>query len=351
MDRDGEQENFEKDGPGVVCLGEALVDLQPANRRQHLQAANLLRRVAGGAGANITVALTRLGVKAAFLGKVGNDPFGFFLRDTLDKSGVDPSHMVFGSEAPTGLAFAWVNDISTGEVGYFSLRYLSAERTLRPQDLDPTWLDRASALQFGSLLLSTEPSASAVWQALEIAHNARVPCIYDLNLRLPFWPGRDAARAGMLGPLEASDIVKLNRHELAFLTGETDLEQGVEKIWRQNFKLLVVTLDRDGCYFRTQKDANRLPGFGVKVADTIACGDAFLAALVAQLLRLSYTKSGTTPGIADFDFENGSLVRQACRYANAAGALTATRTGAIPALPTRRQLERFLKSTSTPEHH
>jgi fructokinase len=340
------QVKFNPAGPGIVCLGEALVDIQPANRNQTLQAANLLRRVAGGAPANVTVALTRLGLKAAFLGKVGNDPFGLFLRDTLEKAGVDVSRVVFGSEAATGVAFAWVTDPQTGEAGYFSLRYLSAERTLRPAELDPAWLSRATAFQFGSLLLSTEPSASATWAALEISRRAGIPCIYDLNLRLPAWPSREAARAGMLDPLEASDIVKLNRHELAFLTGETDLERSVAKIWRDNFKLLVVTLDREGCYFRAGKSSGRLPGFAVKVADTIACGDAFLAALVAQLLRLSYTGTGTTrteSRIEDFDFDNVTLVRQACHYANAAGALTATRPGAIPALPGRRQLEMFLK--------
>jgi sugar/nucleoside kinase (ribokinase family) len=287
-------------------------------------------------------------LKAAFLGKVGADPFGYFLRDTLDQAGVDISRMCFGTEAPTGVAFAWVTDQQTGEAGYFSLRYLSADRTLKPAELDPAWLSRATAFQFGSLLLSAEPSAAATWRALEIVRAAGVPCIYDLNLRLPAWPGREQARVGMLAPLEVSDIVKLNRHELAFLTGETDLERGVEKIWRPHFRLLVVTLDREGCYFRTGAGAGRLAGFPVAVADTIACGDAFLAALVAQLLRLSYTKTDELDGNSiRFDYQNLELVRRACHYANAAGALTATRTGAIPALPDKRQLEGFLRNSGT----
>src|ERR1700712_1404247 len=109
------QHNLASNGPGIVCMGEAIVDIQPARRDQTLQDANLLQRVAGGAPANVTVALTRLGLKAAFLGKVGNDPFGLFLRDTLEKAGVDVSHMVFGSKAATGVAFAWVTDPQTGE--------------------------------------------------------------------------------------------------------------------------------------------------------------------------------------------------------------------------------------------
>jgi fructokinase len=349
-----ERETFIKDaanstpaGPGVICMGEALVDIQPAERRQTLQAANLLRRVAGGAPANVTVALARLGVPAAFLGKVGADPFGYFLRDTLAGAGVDISRMRFGTEAATGVAFAWVKDVQTGEVGYFSLRYLSADRTLAPEELDLNWLRRATAFQFGSLLLSAEPSATATWQALETVRAAGVPCLYDLNLRLPAWKSPEQARKGMLAPLECSDIVKLNRHELAFLTGETDLERGVAKIWRPDCWLLVVTLDREGCYYRTRTGSGRLDGFPVAVADTIACGDAFVAGLLAQLLRLSYTGiNKTAAGIRDFDYANPEQVRRACYYANGAGALTATRPGAIPALPTRRQLDRFLKSAT-----
>lgn len=346
-------------GPGIVCLGEALVDIQPTRRDQTLLAASTLRRVAGGAAANVTVALTRLGLRAAILGKVGLDPFGAFLKETLAGAGVEVTHLASGPEAPTGVAFAWVTDPQTGEPGYFSLRYLSAERTLTPEDLDPAWLGRATAFQFGSLLLSAEPSASTVRKALEIASSAGIPCIYDLNLRLPAWPSREKARTDMLEPLEATTIVKMNRHELAFMTGETDLERGVEKLWRSNFKLLVVTLGRAGCYFRTGAGEGYLPGFPVKVTDTIACGDAFLAALVAQILRLSYTGTGATNGatsgatrtegkIENFDFENLELVRQACHYANAAGALTATRSGAFPALPNSRQLAKFLRDSGTP---
>ncbi|MBN9388233.1 MAG: carbohydrate kinase [Chloroflexi bacterium] len=358
-------------GPGIVCLGEALVDIQPARREQTLLVASTLRRVAGGAAANVTVALTRLGLQSSILGKVGTDPFGTFLKETLAGAGVDVSHLASGSEAPTGVAFAWVTDPQTGEPGYFSLRYLSAERTLAPEDLDPAWLEQATAFQFGSLPLSVEPSASTVRKALEIASKAGIPCIYDLNLRLPAWSSREKARNDMLGPLEATTIVKMNRHELAFMTGETELERGVEKLWRDNFKLLVVTLDREGCYFRTRTGEGYLPGFPVRVADTIACGDVFLAALVAQILRLSYTGTETSNGatsgttsratsgatsratrtegkIENFDFENIELVRQVCLYANAAGALTATRSGAFPALPTSRQLAKFLKDSGTP---
>ncbi len=321
----------------VICLGEALIDILPARRNETLQQAQRLRRVAGGATANVTVGLARLGVPAAFLGKVGADPFGYFLRDTLSAEGVDISHMLFSREANSGLAFAWVEDITTGEARYLFYRQPSADRMLHRDEMDREWLSQARILQFGSLLLAAEPSASAVWAALEIAQASNVPGVYDLNLRLPAWPDAETARVGMLKPLEASTIVKLNRHELAFLTQERDLESGVAKIWRDHYRLLVVTLDRDGCYYRTAAGSGFIAGLAVKVVDTVGSGDAFMAALLSQVLT-------TSEGLDGFDFDNLAVVAKACRYANAAGAFTATRQGAIPALPTHRQIRKVLSA-------
>src|SRR5690349_5413411 len=109
---------MEQNTSPVICLGETLIDILPVRRSERLQQATLLKRVAGGAPANVTVGLARLGVPAAFLGKVGADPFGYFLRDTLNAEGVDVSHLLFSNEANTGLAFAWVEDVTSGEARY-----------------------------------------------------------------------------------------------------------------------------------------------------------------------------------------------------------------------------------------
>ncbi|HEX2914805.1 MAG TPA: carbohydrate kinase [Chloroflexia bacterium] len=324
-------------------MGEALIDILPARRSQTLQQASLLRRVAGGATANVSVGLAKLGCRAAFLGKVGADPLGYFLQETLSSAGVDVSHMLFESAANTGLAFAWVDDIDTGEARYLFYRGNSAHYCLSAEDLDKAWLASASILQYGSLLLAREPSASATRLAIKIARSAGLLCVYDLNLRLPAWQDAGAARAGMKSLLELSDVVKLNRHELAFLTGETDLERGVKSIWREENQLLIVTLDREGCFFRSRKASGYIPGYPVQVVDTVGCGDAFMAVLLARFLK-ERKSSSSVEGFAGFDFENADLIKDVCRYANAAGALTATRAGAIPALPGRLQLSRFLKT-------
>ena len=322
----------------MVCLGEALVDILPQKRGETLRQAERLRRVAGGSAMNVTVGLARLGWPAAFLGKVGDDPFGLFLRDTLERAGVDVSHLQMSREAATGLAFAWVRDTASGEVGYFSTRLLSAERFLRADELDHDWLKTARALQFGSLLLAAPVSAEASWAALQTARDSGILRLYDVNLRLPAWPDPATARRAMLEPLAVSDIVKLNRHELAFLTDQTDLERGSAILWRPAMRLLIVTLDREGCFYRNAVTTGFVSGWPVNVVDSVGAGDAFVAALLAQIL----TETAGEGKLSAFDFEDEQKILRLCQIANAAGALATTRPGAIAALPTHRQLERFM---------
>ena len=316
----------------VVCLGEALIDFLPAHAGQTLQEAGLLKRVAGGSTANVAVGLARLGRQAAFLGKLGDDPFGHFLRDTLLANKVDVSRLLLSNQANTGLTFAWTDPVAHHEARYLFYRAAAADRKLEAGEIDQNWLGRAKILQFGSLMLSVEPARTALYTALACARAQGLLTCYDVNMRLPAWPDHASARADMLSLLDSCDIIKLNRYELAFLTGEQKLEKGVARLWQPPCRLLIVTLDREGCYYLSNQAEGFAPGFAVKVVDTVGAGDGFMAALLAQLLNLG-----------DTIFTDKTTLAQVCRYANAAGAITTMRAGAIPALPTRRQIERFLK--------
>lgn len=318
----------------VVCLGEALVDFMPARSHQTLREAGVLRRVAGGATANVAVALARQGVSAAFLGKVGDDPFGYFLRDTLAANRVDISHLLLSSEANTGMSFAWADAAANNEARYLFVRQPSAHCFIRSDEIDANWLAAAKVLQFGSILLATEPGATATYTALSCARAAGLLRCYDVNMRLPAWPDHASARLAMLGPLGQCDIVKLNRHELAFLTGETDPVAGAARLWQSETQLLVVTLDKDGCYYQSRSLAGFSAGFVVEVADTVGAGDSFMAAMLARLLAY---RAGFAAALTDAE-----TLAQICRYANAAGAIATTRPGAIPALPRRYQVAQFL---------
>ncbi len=317
--------------PQVICAGEGLIDIIPAQRGQSLQEASQLERMAGGSTANVAVALARLGIRAGFLGKVGDDPFGHFLRETLVQEGVDVRQMFMGKEANTGLAFAWLDGSESGEVKYLFYRQPSADRFLKAEEIDWDWCRQAQILAHSSLNLAHEPSATAIRTALTNARANRQLVCYDVNMRLPAWPDHPTARAGMLAALDTCDIVKLNQYELAFLTGISDPIEGAKKLWREQTRLVLVTLDREGCYFLTATSAGYVPGFEVEVADSIGAGDGFVAGLLAYILQIG------------LDYDDPTQVEKACRYANAVGALVVTQPGAIPAMPTLQQVEKFLE--------
>jgi sugar/nucleoside kinase (ribokinase family) len=318
----------------IVCLGEALVDVLPAVRGQNFHNATRWQPLPGGAAANVAVGLARLGRNAATLAKVGADPFGELLREKLVQEGVETSQLFATPEANTGLSFGWVDTDANGEARYVPFRQLGAYRLLHPDEINSDWLCKVAVLQFGSILLATEPGASATRKALQIATENAIPLVYDVNMRLPAWTNHETARAGMLTPLPLCDVVKLNQPELAFLTGERDVARAAAQLWQPKTHLLVVTLGAEGCYYRTANFEGFVAGYTVKVTDTVGCGDAFMAALINRLFPIDNS----------FDFDDSEALERVCRYANAAGAFAATRTGAIPAMPTARQLDNFIKA-------
>jgi len=314
--------------PEIICLGEGLIDITPRVSGTNILTSGEMLMTASGAPAIVAVALARLGTKAGFLGRVGADFFGYHIKAVLDKNGVDTRHLSLDPHAKTGLAF--VNWDERGDAIYLFYRNPSADTLLAVENIDPGYISGARVLQFGSLLLATEPSKQASYRALNIAQAAGILLSYDLNLRLGAWENEAVARQGVSAPLEVANILKINRAELAFLSGETDPQAGTKKLWRDNFKLVVVTLDKEGSFYRTAHDWGYLPARVVEAVDTIGAGDAFMAGLLDGLRR------------GHFDFEDTALVRRACLQGGAAGALSVTRQGAIPALPSRQEVETFL---------
>ncbi|MEI6045250.1 MAG: PfkB family carbohydrate kinase [Chloroflexota bacterium] len=314
--------------PEIICLGEALIDITPPSRGASIITTGEMRMAAGGAPANVAVGLARLGTATGFLGRVGADFFGYHLKAVLTKNGVETSQLHLDNRANTAVAFVTWDE--QGEASYLFYRNISADTLLHPDDIDPHYIKQARLLQFGSLLLTAEPSAAATYQALRIASEVGTLLSYDINLRLTAWPSEAAALVGITAPLAFTNILKLNRHELEFLTSESDPLVGTQKLWQENFGLVVVTLDREGFFYRTAKSSGFLPAFSATVVDTVGAGDGFLAGLLDGLRR------------GNFAFENEELVRQACRQAAAVGAITVTRPGAIPALPSRQEVDAFL---------
>lgn len=313
----------------IVCLGEALVDLVPTVTGVGLAAAETFVKAAGGAPANVAAGLARLGVASAFIGMVGDDGFGSFLAATLAAVGVALPGLRVTRAAPTALAAVSLR--ADGDREFVFYGNPAAHTLLAPEDVDEALIRDAKILHFGSISLIDGPARAATLHAVEIAHRHGVDVSYDPNLRLALWPDAEAAREGLVLGLSLADIVKISEDEIGFLAGSAcDTIEGARSLWHPRLRLMAVTRGPEGSVWLNAREEGEQPGFAVTSIDTTGAGDAFTAGLLSALVD--------RPEIAG----DRDLLGQAIRFANAAGALTTMKRGAIPALPDRASVELFL---------
>src|SRR5690606_31932120 len=294
----------------VVALGEILIDFPPAGLSE--QGNPLFEANPGGAPANVLACLAKLGRKTAFLGKVGADEFGRLLREVLASRGISTHGLVLEEAAQTTLAFVHLHDDG---VRPFSLyRWPGAVTLLRPEEVDRAQLT-GSIFPLGPLSLTPEPARGASLAALHWAKERGALISYDPNLRPPLWSSLAEAKRQILAVMDQADIVKISREELEFLTGSDSLAQGSAQLVREyGTGLLLVTLGKDGCFFRLGDLTGLVPGFPVQAVDATGAGDGFLGGMLHEILRRGKA------------LEEWSLaeLEASVRFANAIGALVVT---------------------------
>ncbi|KAI0491304.1 fructokinase-1 [Dendrobium catenatum] len=308
------------EGSLVVSFGEMLIDFVPTVSGVSLAEAPGFIKAPGGAPANVSIAVSRLGGRAAFMGKLGDDEFGRMLAAILRENGVSDAGVTFDAGARTALAFVTLR--SDGEREFMFYRNPSADMLLTPAELDLELIRRAKVFHYGSISLITEPCRSAHLKALEVAKEAGLLLSYDPNLRLPLWPSAADAKEQILSIWDQADIIKVSDVELQFLTGEDSVDDEVAlTLWRPSLKLLLVTLGDKGCKYYTKDFRGAVAAFRVKQVDTTGAGDAFVGALLSKIVEDMSA------------LQDEKKLREMLRFANACGAITTTKKGAIPALP------------------
>ncbi len=314
----------------IVCLGELLVDMFPAELGRRLVEVSAFRPKPGGAPANVAVAAVRLGARSAFIGKVGDEAFGHHLADVLRQEGVDVRGMRFDEEARTGMAFIAMPDENTSEFVFY--RNPGADMRLRADELDRELLQETRAFHFGSLSLGQEPSRGATMEAVRVARQAGALISFDVNYRPTLWNSPQEAYDRIMATVPHVDLLKVNEVELALLAGSENLDAASKALLEQGPDLCVVTLGPEGSYFQVAEGGEHVPAFKVQTVDATGCGDAFVAGLLCQLIAADDWRDQLSP----------ARMREVLRYANAVGALTALTQGVIPALPTADQVDEFL---------
>lgn len=295
----------------VVCLGELLVDMISKDGGRTFTCC------AGGAPANVAVSCARLGLRTAFIGKVGEDQFGKFLIKTMADSGVDVEGIVTDRTGTT-IAFVFVDE--TGERRFEFRR--GADANLRPSEVSRKKLAECRLFHFGSISMIREPSRSATLKAVEIARKGNAIISFDPNLRLNLWESEAKARRMIMKGLKMADVVKINDDELRFLFGE-DVEEAVGKILRYAKKAFI-TLGPRGCYYAEDGQMGYLNVPDVEVIDRTGAGDGFMGGVIYGTL-------------------NGWDARKTAVFANSVGSLVVTKIGAMPAMPRLEEVLRFIK--------
>jgi len=320
--------------PTAVCLGEALVDFLADVADVSLIECPGFRKAPGGAPANVAVGLTRLGVETAFLGKVGDDPFGHFLEQTFAAAGVDTSAIRFDAEARTGLAFVSLR--ADGEREFVFYRNPSADMRHRPDEIPDSVFVGCRVYHFGSISLIQEPSKGATLDALRRAREQGAFISFDPNLRPLLWPDLDHARREILAALPLADVVKVSEEEGEFLFGPGSPPEYATRLLAAGPALAAVTRGGNGSYLASALGSAEVAGFGVTAVDTTGAGDGFVAGLLSGVLE-----RGGPSGL------DAQALRELGRWSNAVGALACLKKGAIPALPHRQAVEAFLQEVGT----
>uniref|UniRef100_A0A7N0TNI5 fructokinase n=1 Tax=Kalanchoe fedtschenkoi TaxID=63787 RepID=A0A7N0TNI5_KALFE len=235
----------------VVSFGEMLIDFVPTVSGVSLSEAPGFLKAPGGAPANVAIAVSRLGGKSAFVGKLGDDDFGHMLAGILRDNGVIDGGICFDQGARTALAFVTLR--ADGEREFMFYRNPSADMLLTPGELNLDIIRSAKIFHYGSISLIVEPCRSAHLKAMEVAREAGALLSYDPNLRLPLWPSAEEAREQIMSIWDQADIIKVSDNELEFLTGSDKIDDASAlSLWRPNMKLMLVTCGEKGCNYYTK---------------------------------------------------------------------------------------------------
>lgn len=312
----------------MVTIGELLVDFAPAQAGSSLDGAEILQRAAGGAPANAAAAVARLGGSAAFIGRVGADAFGRFLKRSLAATGVDVRHVATDPDAPTTLAFVSLDEQANRDFVFY--RADTADTRLSTDDLDDELLRAAAVLHFCSNSLTHESSRAATLEAARRAAADGALVSFDVNWRAPLWSSTAEGRRHVLEALKLASVVKVSEEDLAFVAGSADAEAAHDLLLPKT-RLLLVSAGADGVHVLQHGRHAHVPAWPVTAIDTTGAGDALAGALLLQL--------AAGPGLlGDFPALLAAVAR-----AQAYAALSTTRAGAIPSYGTAAELEEFLR--------
>ena len=314
----------------VSALGELLIDFTDSGLSP--QGNPLMEANPGGAPCNVLAMLSRLGRKTAFIGKVGNDLFGWQLKAAVEAVGIDTRNLLMDDEVHTTLAF--VHKKPDGDRDFSFYRNPGADIMLRPEELDEELIASSRIFHFGSLSLTHPAAREATRRAVALARAAGCLISFDPNLREPLWPTLDDAREQIDWGLAQCDVLKISDNEIRWYTGKEDFDKGVRAL-QEAYAVPLILLSKgpDGSSAYTKGlRVDAVPFLMANTIETTGAGDTFCACV------LNYVVENGIDRLSE------KQLKDMLRFANAAAALVTTRKGALRVMPTREEVEALLAS-------
>lgn len=316
----------------VIALGELLVDFNALHSNDFDSV--VYESNPGGAPCNVLAMLSNLQKRTAFIGKVGDDFLGHALQQRIVRMGISTEGLSKDKKRNTTLAF--LNDSKTYPHQYLFYRNRTPDMNLDEGDVDADMLSRTRIFHFGSLSFTHKRCRKATRKAIKAAKSKHRLISFDPNYRPVLWPGEEEARKWMLYGCSVCDILKVEASELAFITQQTTIQNGVDFLQKHySISLILVTSGEAGSQaFMGNRKVYQEAFLTNRTIDTTGAGDTFLGCCLAYILE---------QGMELSDHQLQEMLFRA----NAAASLETTRKGAIRAMPTQAELEDYLKQLTS----
>jgi 5-dehydro-2-deoxygluconokinase len=311
--------------PEVVALGRTGVDVYPLQHGVGLEDVSTFQKFLGGSATNVAVAAARHGHAVRLVTKVGDDPFGRYVRLEAERLGVDPSSIsvLDGSGPPTPVTFCEVFPPDDFPLWFY--RYPTAPDLLLEEGDLPLDAIRDAGVFWATVTgLSQEPSRATHHAAWAVRGRAR-HTVLDLDYRPMFWADPTEASAQVGRALEHVTVAVGNREECEVAVGETDPHRAADALLDRGLELAVVKQGPRGVLAATRDERVEVEPFPVEVVNGLGAGDSFGGALVHGLL-------------------SGWGLERTIRFANVAGAIVAARLECSTAMPTTAEVEAVLST-------
>lgn len=306
--------------PEIVSLGEPLLEFNSINSGP-LKDVRQYEVGWGGDTSNFVIAVSRLGGKAGYICRIGDDDFGQIFLDLWNNEGVDTQYVIKDQENhPTGIYFISRH----GESHTFTYyRRDSAASRISPRDVPQEYIQNAKIFHASGISQAISNSAcDSVFYAIEVARDTGVLVSYDPNLRLKLW-GEKRARAVVLETISLADFVFPSLEDISVLIGLEEPSDIACRLLELGPKIVAIKMGSLGALLATQDGIVQFDPIKINVVDTTGAGDVFDGAFLSAYLR-------------------GCTLEGCASFANVAAALTTTGWGAVNPIPRKEDVDKFL---------